>query len=77
MKDKKIYVVLQSPCLELGTIDFVPKKDDRIWLGETTSLCFDEYVVTCVMHHPAKNNVVVFVKRERSDYGRMLKQLKY
>lgn len=73
---KNIFVIDKITKQNLGMLDFIPRKDDRIVLklSEWTKA---ECVVACVLYEPLENGVLVFVDIAEPYYSKMISEIKW
>ena len=70
-----IFVIDKNTKENLGIIDFIPRKDDRIILNKTWKNL--EYKVECVVYEPKEHAVFVFVNIVEPEYSAMLSDIKW
>lgn len=73
---KNIYIIDKATKQNLGMLDFIPRKDDRIALklSEWTNA---EGVVSCVLYEPLENAVLIFVDVFEPYYSKMVSDIKW
>lgn len=73
---KNIFMIDKATKQNLGTLNFIPRKDDRIALklSEETKA---KGVVSCVLYEPLENVVLIFVDVFEPYYSKMVSDIKW
>lgn len=69
-----IFVIDKATKQNLGTIDFIPKIEERIILNNDRNL---ECVVCCVVYNPREHGVFIFVNVVENYYNKMISEIKW
>lgn len=70
-----IFVIDKATKNNLGMINFIPRKDDRIVLDRTWENY--ELIATCVIYEPKEHAVLVFVDMVKPYYAGMINDIKW
>jgi hypothetical protein len=70
-----IYIISESTKDHLGTIDFIPRKNEHILLRG--ALGDHEFIVNGILYMPNEKGVLVFVKLVEPYYGKMIEEIKW
>lgn len=71
-----VFVIDKTTKCNLGLLDFIPRKDDRISMKK--SECEEmEVVVECVLYEPLEHTTLVFVNIVEPYYTPLLKEIKW
>lgn len=73
--NKNIFLIDKDTKENLGDIDFIPKKEDRIII--TRSWKRLEYKVKCIVHCPDENGVLVFAELSDNYYDKIIENIKW
>lgn len=71
-----IFVIDKTSKQNLGMLDFIPKKDERVLLNENEWKSI-ECVVDCVVYAPRDHGVLVFVNVVAPYYSSMISEIKW
>lgn len=71
-----IFIINKSTKCNLGTIDFIPQKNDRISM-KASEWKEIEVVVECVLYEPLEHATLVFVNIVDPYYTAMVKEIKW
>lgn len=71
-----VFAIDKSTKRNLGILDFIPHKDDRVIL-KLTEWTNIECVVACVLYVPTEHAVLVFVNVVENHYAKMIKDIKW
>lgn len=66
-----IFVIDKSIKENVGIIDFIPNREERILLNHL------EYKVACVLYHPDQKAILVFVDLVDKYYSNMIQNIKW
>ncbi len=89
--NKNIFLIDKDTKENLGNIDFIPKREDRMiitrsWkrleykvkcIVHTRSWKRLEYKVKCIVHCPDENGVIVFVELSDNYYDKIIENIKW
>ena len=70
-----IFVIDKATKVNVGNIDFIPRKEDRIILQ--TQWKNLEYKVACVVYEPKEHATLIFVDVVENYYEKMIKDIKW
>lgn len=70
-----IFVIDKDTRQNLGTIDFIPRKEERIILNNAWKNL--ECKVRCVVYHPKEHSVLVFVDVVENYYEKMTANIEW
>ena len=73
---KNIFIIDKATKQNLGTLDFIPRKDDRIAL-KLSERIKAEGVVSCVLYELLENAVLIFVDVFEPYYSKMVSDIKW
>ncbi len=73
---KNIFIIDKATKQNLGTLDFIPRKDDRIAL-KLSERIKAEGVVSCVFYELLENAVLIFVDVFEPYYSKMVSDIKW
>ena len=68
-----IFVIDKELKKNVGIIDFIPRKEDRIILNNKYGNV--EYKVQCVVYHPKENAILVFVNAVENYYEKIINEI--
>ena len=74
-----IFVIDKKTKNNIGIIDFIPKRQERIILN-TSNWKEYEYVVDCILHYPKEHGILVFVDMvpiTDFQYAQIIKDIKW
>ena len=71
-----IFVIDKSTKKNLGILDFIPRKDERIVL-KLTEWTNIECVVACVLYEPLEHATLIFVDVVEPYYSKMVSEIKW
>nr|DAH30218.1 MAG TPA: hypothetical protein [Caudoviricetes sp.] len=73
-----IFVIDKATKCNLGVLDFIPRKDDRISMKASEWKEIEvEVVVECVLYAPWEHATLVFVSIVEPYYTAMVKEIKW
>lgn len=73
--NKNIFLIDKDTKENLGNIDFIPKREDRMII--TRSWKRLEYKVKCIVHCLDENGVIVFVELSDNYYDKIIENIKW
>ena len=73
--NKNIFLIDKDTKENLGNIDFIPKREDRMII--TRSWKRLEYKVKCIVYCPDENGVLVFVELSDNCYDKIIENVKW
>lgn len=71
-----IFVIDKASKQNLGILDFIPRKDERLVLQENTWKNI-ECIVACVLYEPRENGILIFVDIVEPYYSSMVSEIKW
>lgn len=71
-----IFVIDKATKQNLGTLDFIPQKEERIVLKESETENI-ECIVECVLYDPREHAVVIFINIVEPYYSSLLAEVKW
>lgn len=71
-----IFVIEKTTKCNLGLLDFIPRKDDRISMKKSEKEEI-EVAVECVLYEPLEHTTLVFVNIVEPYYTPLVKEIKW
>lgn len=73
---KNIFIIDKVTKRNLGTLDFIPRKEDRIVI-KLSKWTNAECIVCCVLHETLENVILIFVEIVEPYYSKMVSEIKW